>query len=895
MADATIGPYAIVGELGRGGMGTVYRARDTRLRRDVALKVLPEELRLSPSRLARFEHEARLVAALNHPNIAAIYGIEDGGAGVQALVLELVEGKTLATRIAEGHLSVAEALTIARQIAQALDAAHEKGIVHRDLKPANIVITPTGLVKVLDFGVGKVTDPAEPAATETFTAGLTAEGVIVGTPAYMSPEQSRGQVVDKRTDIWAFGCVLYEMLTSQRPFAGETSSQTLAAVQTMDPDWSRLSSRVPATVTALLKRCLEREPARRLGDVAAVRFALEDVVPHGEHVSAGKKGFPRPAVSAAWLLGGALISTAAFAVWSTRDAPPPATTAVQPRRLTDFPGIEESPALSPDGKYVAFVRIIDGSRQIWVRELTGNGAPLRVTTDPGDHLVPRWTDDSKNLIYFTPSNEVGKEGRLWEISSLGGPTHPVTTAIGGGDISRDGERIAVFQLRDTGGGGTDSRRVELAIVSRDGARMDSVSIPDGGQLGAIRWSPDGKWLAFQRSSDAFAERLFVFELATSRSKEVASAANIQGFAWLPDGSGLVYASSEGSTVLYPPIYALRAVDRDGTNRRPLRFGDASYTQPDVSPSGDLVVTRTHMQSDIWRIPVGRSAGQNVNNATPVTRQTGLAQAPSVSPDDKQVAYLSDSGGHGNIWIAATDGTSSRQVTFETDPAVSIGVPVWAPVGNLIAYIVTREGKTGIFLVDAESRETRPLIDDGIGANWSHDGRWLYYSVRRDGVQCVERIQVPDGPPQSIRCDGALAAAINNDGSTLFFMKYKEGMNGVAGSEIYRATPPDGPAVHLESVSSTRVPVNVRMLVATLSNKNDMLAMPLVDGQTGNIWGLPAAGGPMRRLTDYGNRSVLIARRVAWSQDDRFIYAAVADVNSDVVALDNLLSSTSAAQ
>jgi serine/threonine-protein kinase len=257
-------------------MGTVYRARDTRLRRDVALKVLPEELRRSATRLARFEQEARLVAALNHPNIAAIYGVEDGAAGVQALVLELIEGKTLATRIAEGRLGVTEALNIARQIAQALDAAHEKGIVHRDLKPANIVITPTGLVKVLDFGVAKF-ERAEPIADNTLTAGLTRDGTVVGTPAYMSPEQARGEAVDIRTDIWAFGCVTYEMLTGRALFKSDSVAGTLAAVLTMEPDWDSLPTKIPPAVDVMLRRCLERERARRLGSMAAIRFALEDV------------------------------------------------------------------------------------------------------------------------------------------------------------------------------------------------------------------------------------------------------------------------------------------------------------------------------------------------------------------------------------------------------------------------------------------------------------------------------------------------------------------------------------------------------------------------------------------------------------------------------------------
>jgi serine/threonine-protein kinase len=258
-------------------MGTVYRARDTRLRRDVALKVLPEDVRGSPTRLARFEREAQLVAALNHPNVAAIYGIEDGASGVQALVLELVEGKTLATRIAEGRLSVVEALPIARQIAQALDAAHEKGIVHRDLKPANIVLTPSGLVKVLDFGVAEMTGPSAQAVEETLTAQLTREGTLVGTPAYMSPEQARGERVDNRTDIWAFACVVYEMLSGRGLFERNSLAETLSAVLTAEPDWGALPSDIPAAIDTMLRRCLERERARRLGGIAAIRFALEDV------------------------------------------------------------------------------------------------------------------------------------------------------------------------------------------------------------------------------------------------------------------------------------------------------------------------------------------------------------------------------------------------------------------------------------------------------------------------------------------------------------------------------------------------------------------------------------------------------------------------------------------
>ena len=278
---ARLGPYVVERPLGRGGMGEVYRAHDTKLGRDVAIKILPRIFTTDPERLVRFDREARVLAALNHPNIGAIYGLEDVD-GVPALILELVDGDTLAEPIARGPTSIGEALIIGRQIAEALEAAHEKGIVHRDLKPANIKITPTGVVKVLDFGLAKAAsgDASGPDLTQlpTVTGGGTRDGVILGTAAYMSPEQARGQVVDKRTDIWAFGCVLYEMLTGRAAFARATQTDTLAAIIEREPDWTALPPDVPRAVRALLRRCLEKDPKRRTRDIGDVRLDIENAL-----------------------------------------------------------------------------------------------------------------------------------------------------------------------------------------------------------------------------------------------------------------------------------------------------------------------------------------------------------------------------------------------------------------------------------------------------------------------------------------------------------------------------------------------------------------------------------------------------------------------------------------
>jgi serine/threonine protein kinase len=274
-----LGVFEIVGLLGAGGMGEVYRAHDPRLRRDVALKILPADVAADGERLARFEREAQVLAALNHPHIAAIYGIEDAGA-LRALVLELVEGRTLAERIRRGPLPLPEAVTVATQIADALDAAHERGIVHRDLKPANVKIAPDGSVKLLDFGLAKVFDTTPPSPTDATTEAsmATRAGVVLGTAAYMSPEQARGLTTDKRTDVWAFGCVLYEMLTGRAAIAGETFTDTLARVLEREPDWNRLPSETPASIRRLLRRCLEKDPRRRLRDVGDAGLELGEAL-----------------------------------------------------------------------------------------------------------------------------------------------------------------------------------------------------------------------------------------------------------------------------------------------------------------------------------------------------------------------------------------------------------------------------------------------------------------------------------------------------------------------------------------------------------------------------------------------------------------------------------------
>ena len=878
------GPYEVSVQIGVGGMGEVYRARDTKLGRDVALKILPPAFTSDADRVARFEREARLLASLNHPHIGAIYGFEDAG-NVPALVLELVEGDTLDVRVLRGPLPFSEALAIAQQIADALDAAHGSGIIHRDLKPSNIKITPDGVVKVLDFGLAKAL-AAEGSAPDlskspTMTAVGTNVGVILGTAAYMSPEQARGKALDKRTDIWAFGCVLYELLAGRLAFKGETFSDTIATILEREPDWAALPPATPATIRSLLRRCLEKDQKRRLRDIGDARHAIEDVATGEASIGAGASAYPRRGL--AWLLGGVALASASFTGWLLWVSPTQAPArSVQLQRLTDFVGMEESPAISPDGKIVAFVARAGGKHQIWLRFVAG-GTPRQITVDDADHEQPRWAPDSSYFIYFVPSPTPGEHGTIWEMPALGGEPRRVAKALSGGDISHDGRHIALFRFEDT--------RIALVVVTREGSGTDQLRpMPSGNIYEYPRWSPDDRWIAYQQDNlgVAFDKRVFVVPTAPGgEAREIARGADLKGLSWLPTGSGVVYSSSSGSTVLYPPMFNLKAVERDGTRDRQLTFGDVSYVEPDVHISGMVTGSRIRMQSDIWKFPVNGSPAENTRRGLRITRQTGQAQTPSVSPDESEVVYLSDSGGHGNVWIARTDGSGVRQITFERNPSISVGVPTWSPAGNQIVFILTRPGMTGLSLINRDGSGLRQLVPLGYSAAWSADGRWVYYSRDTGNTICIEKLAIDGGPAIPIRCDNANASAPTADGA-LYFVNLLLKTNGIVDHEIRRARPENGPSEVLARVAGSRVPFNRRHLVPVLSPDGQWLTFQLSDGATSNIWVLPTNGEAMRPLTDFGERSVVIARSVSWSPDSKYVYAAVADTDADIVLLDGLV-------
>ena len=879
-----LGPYEIVSSLGAGGMGEVYRARDESLDREVAIKVLPKELASDPDRLRRFEQEARAAAALNHPNILAVYGFSTTEEHAPYLIAELLQGQTLRDRLEQGEIPVRKAIEFALQTARGLAAAHARGIVHRDLKPENLFLTKDGVVKILDFGLAKLvglgtTGPQSSVAT----VSVTEPGVVLGTVGYMSPEQVRGQAVDHRTDIFSLGAVFYEMLSGKRAFQGATAADTMSAILKEEPlELSSAGRNLPPALGRIVHRCLEKDPAERFQSAHDMAFNL-DLVSRDESGSGAAVALPagksRRSLTAALVTLAVLVAAGlGFLARGLRPRVENSSPVVL-MRLTDFVGMEEFPALSPEGKSLAFTADVGGRRQVWVRLLAG-GTPLQVTHDDADHQSPRWSPDSSSLIYFSPSQEPDGEGKIWQIPALGGTARPLVSSLGGADLSHDGKHIAYFH--------SNQGQLELAVADPDGSNSRKLTVlPNEYTYSNLRWSPDDQKLGFQRGR-TFDYDVFYVPAEGGSTQAITRDGNpLEGFAWLPDGSGVVYSSSRGDTILYLRTMNLWSVQTGGRNLRQLTFGETSYISPDLDQHGNIVATRRQIQFDIWRYPVDGSPKENVSRGVQITHQTGVVQTPSAAPGDHELVYLSDSGGHGNLWVLNLENQQNRQVTFEHDPQVAIGVPVWSPDGKHIAYVKRglNAWNVDLWLMNPDGSDAHKVSNGGGWACWSPDSRWLYFSPPGQTAFRIEKVSPAGGPNQLVRDEGR-APAVDASGK-LFFAMNLPALNGLSDIEILVANPENGPAQKLARISGSHLSSSGLLMQPVLSPDGKWLAVLLTDGPTTDIWAQPTAGGSMRRITDFDREATFITRRVSWSSDGHSIYAAVGKGEADIVLLSNI--------
>jgi serine/threonine protein kinase len=805
-----LGPYEIVGLLGAGGMGEVYRARDPRLRRTVALKISREQFS------ERFAREARAVAALNHPNVCQVYDV-----GPNYLVMEFVEGAS-----PKGPLPLATLLDYARQIAAALEAAHDKGIVHRDLKPANILVTADGTLKVLDFGLAKMGDatPIESENSPTFTIGVTQAGMIMGTAAYMAPEQARGKVVDKRADIWAFGVVLYELTTGDPLFPGDTASDTLAAVLKDEPDLTR----VPTQLQPLLRRCLAKDPAKRLRDIGDA-MALVDLAPPPAPPSIQRRS-PLPAI-AAGVLAVALVALAAV---HFREKPPASPDVVRFRApLPDNVKFSASGGfvMSPDGRHIAFSAIgPEGRSGIWVRDLESGETRRLPGADTGPQPPPFfWSPDSRYLAYsFNSLKKVDLVGSAPQTIC------PTANPPVGGAWNADGvivfgsNRAGLSKVSASGGAVApltklDTQRGELShqlpTFLSDGKRflyLRAASSPDvtGIYLGSIDTPAEQQsarrvlplrfgvlftrgWLVFQRDDSVYAQRF-----DEGRLELVGEPVAIAQGAGTVYSTGFFAAGGPGHVVWREKSGSfgqLAWIDRNGaalgTVGEPANYMGISLS-PDGQRAAAVITDRTNTsQSNLWSIDLKSGA------ATRLTFDPGHVQLGAWSPDGKRVAYTSVKG---SLYVKQSDGSDEAQVLVDCERIVACFPTSWSPDGRYLLFtkVVSGSQRADLYVLPLQPREEPlPLLATEaleVGAVFSPDGRWFAYTSDESGAEEVyvrpfnpsRRDPSGAGPKWQISTDGGRAPRWRSDGRQLLFVKETARyLVDVVTDPVFRSAPP----------------------------------------------------------------------------------------------------------
>jgi Tol biopolymer transport system component/tRNA A-37 threonylcarbamoyl transferase component Bud32 len=784
---ARVGTFEILAPLGAGGMGEVYRARDMRLGREVAIKMLPAERLSDPTRRARFVQEAKAASALSHPHIVTIHEIGSAD-GIDFIVMELVPGQALDALIPKSGMRLGEALRIAIPIADALAAAHAKGIVHRDIKPGNVMVTPDGVVKVLDFGVAKLMQDGETSGGDATTleaqAQLSHPGGAIGTPAYMSPEQASGRAVDARSDTFSFGAVLYELVTGRRPFAGASSAEVQAAILKEQPQPpSELLPDVPRDLERIILRCLRKEPDRRFQHMSDVKVELQEIKEESDSqsgtpasVSVSKGRSPR---SVAWAAAGVLIlaAVAAVTLWQLRRPEYPLPTVVQ-LSSERWAG---SGSFSPDGSQIAYASAGDDGANwdIWVK-IVGQAEARRLTTDPAAESYPSWSPDGAQIAFLRYDGAgfggLGGQGvsyfaagAVHLMSALGGPARRLSDLPARLQLSwsPDGAWLAVSKARsgnDPPGG--------IYLISVASGETRAVTFPKPPAFDVCpSFAPDGRSLAYGSCSGSEGIPpcdVYVVSLDAELKPQASAGpltqhrARIRGLSWTRDGRSIVYAA--GASLQSAELW--RVLAHGGAASEPIELGRRAQFPSTARGRDRLAFFRPSGDADIYRLRLGGAS-------TALIRSTFGEVHPQLSSDSRRIAFESNRAGSGNeIWLAEADGSNPTQLT--RGPGAHQGSPGWSPDGRTIVFdSQDTRGQVDIWAIGSDGTGLRQITHDPAEdsvPSFSRDGRFIYFSSKRTGRSEIWRVAAAGGKEEQLTREGGTYPQESLDGRTLYFIR-----------------------------------------------------------------------------------------------------------------------------
>jgi len=791
--------YEILGALGAGGMGEVYRGRDLRLGREVAIKVLPADVAGDPARMGRFEQEARAASALNHPNIVTLHDLGRHGSSAYQ-VLELVAGRTVRDLLAEGQLPLRRALSIAEQIAAGLATAHGAGIVHRDLKPENVMVRDDGVVKILDFGLAKLERARVDAGSQIATAtGGTSPGMVLGTVGYMSPEQARGGTVDFRSDQFALGAVLYELVSGARPFRGESAVQTLSAIIEKEPEpVARLRSGVPRPLVWIVERCLAKDPAERYAstldlqrDLARVRQELSEVAVSGElsAAPAPRASGWRAGAAVALLLCGVAVGLLAARLGFGTSTPAPH---VPPTlRTLTFSGQDSLASASPDGRTLVFRSTRDGISRIWLKSLTdGTEAPLTAGSD----TRPRFSPDGTSVLFV---RDEGGRVSLFRVPVLGGEPRRVIPDAGDGDWSPDGQRIVFLRVGSEGG----KTVTKIGLAESGGGAERILASVDQYSMASPRWSPDGASIAVSSSqygtSEAAGKFVLLVRTDGSGSKRLfppLEGGDVSGIAWLGDGDAIVYAQGESiSTVVLSATLVNAGASR--VIRQQVESGAAEVllwtpslsAQVEVVGPGHLVFDSMSGRQNLEEYVVGdapATSGRLLAAGTSIDRQ------PVYSPDGEWLVFSSNRSGNLDIWARSLRTDDLRRLT---DHPADDWDPAFTRDGAHLIWTSRRSGNFEIWIADRDGSAARQVTRDGAdaeNATATPDGEWLVYNSGHEQKSGLWKIRVDGTEATRLVAGTCLWPEVSPDGLHVSFAR----VSGSGQVEIRVARVADG---HIE--------------------------------------------------------------------------------------------------